>query len=116
MRHFALCVFVMLSICCHAATGLYSNACAVIVNFVAEDARTNATAKADLPNAVSATRTPLRAYAIDHYSAPPVSNLVLRLVSVYSDDPENKTFYEEVLSGEIKRQFDEMRATGALEF
>ena len=58
----------------------------------------------------------LRAYVVDHYSDPPVSNLVLRLVSVYSDDPENKTFYEEVLSGEIKRQFDEMRAAGALEF
>ena len=93
-----------------------ANAFLGIMNFVAEDARTNATAKADLPNAVSATRTPLRAYVIDHYSDPPVSNLVLRLVSVYSDDPENKTFYEEVLSGEIKRQFDEMRAAGALEF
>ena len=80
------------------------------------ETRTSATAKADLPNAVSATRTPLRAYVVDHYSDPPVSNLVLRLVSVYSDDPENKTFYEEVLSGEIKRQFDEMRAAGALEF
>ncbi len=93
-----------------------TNAFLGILNAVAMDAQTNAVSKSILPRLAAVTRTPLGTYVIDHYSDPPVSNILQRLISVFDDAPVENAHYRRVLSGEVKRQFDEMRACGALEF
>lgn len=91
-----------------------TNAYLGFLGVVVADAQTNAVSKAMLPDFVTALQSPLRHYVIDNYSTSAVSNLILQLITVFSDDPQRTWHYRRILSGEVKREFDNLRSYGII--
>ena len=87
-----------------------TNAFFGIINAMITDAQTNAVTKKVLPNCVYATTSPMNTYMVYHYAEPSVSNIFLRLISLYDDTPMQKQSFKWCLSGETMRHYEDRRA------
>ena len=86
-----------------------TNAFFGIINAMITDAQTNAVTKKVLPNCVFSTSTPMRTYVVYHYSTPSVSNILIRMLSIYDDTPSQKTAIQWCLSGKMMRRYEDRR-------
>lgn len=93
-----------------------TNAFYGIMDFIVNDAATNAVSRGVVVDSLMAPRTPLWMFTADHYDIPAISNLLEKVIQVFSNEPEERDHYRSVLSGEYKRHLDDMREDGAIEY